>query len=94
MTLTVSNSERAEIAIFAAENGLDAKSLELMFLGTVERVEAAMAKGEPLSQELIVAALTHYHHSFKKYCNDVLENKNGELDKLAADVYAGIKKTL
>ncbi|CAH7393502.1 hypothetical protein VCHA53O466_50061 [Vibrio chagasii] len=55
---------------------------ESMLKGAIERVESALAKGEPLTIELCAEALLHYMASMQKYMDELKNNTNGAKDKL------------
>ncbi|MDC9514408.1 hypothetical protein PSH47_16125 [Pseudoalteromonas sp. CST5] len=82
------NPVKALAEKFAEENGLDTSAVECAMLGTLARIDAALAKGETLSPELIEAALRHWFKSQEKYYSDLLNNKDGALDTLRNNVIA------
>lgn len=76
---------------FSEKHNLDVNMVKDAMRGVLLRVEKAVEKGEPLTQELIIAALTHWHQTQEKMYEDLLANKDGSFDKLTEQVYNKLK---
>lgn len=75
-----------EIEVALESLNVDRISFEMMLNGTASRVEAALNKGEELTPELVHAALVNYLEWSKQYTEKVLNNVDGERDKLEQTV--------
>lgn len=67
--------------------GFDPISIQNFVEGVSLRVSHAVDNGEELTQELVIAAVMHWHESSKRFHQDLLDNKDGMKDKLMNDVY-------
>lgn len=82
---------KSESLKFSREFNLDSDAVERVLLGTLTRVKHAASKGEELNEDLVEAAVRHYFDTQEKFYEDLLKNKNGEMDSLNAEVYQAIK---
>lgn len=80
------NNLPPEIETALESLNIDRTTFEMMLQGTVSRVEVAVKQGEELTPELVHAALVHYLEWSKQYADKVLNNVDGERDKLEQSV--------
>ena len=76
---------------FAEKHNLDPIAVEMAMRGVLIRIKTAVEKGQSLTPDLVEKALIHWHLSQEQFYQDLLENKDGQLDTLSEKVFTELQ---